>query len=162
MINIKRKSKAFTLAEVLIALMVMSIIMSAVATLAYALGSANKTVTRMGNNQAVLNHVTIQINDLVKNCNRITSGPKKAEMWMDKNANGVIDIDEEVAIEARSVDNILYIDGVEYSHCKNTQISADSNGFVYVIFDMELEQATRTYQVAASMRGSDKHAAGGG
>lgn len=162
MSNIKIKVRAFTLAELLVALMVMSIIMSAVATLAYALGTANKTVTLMGRNQTVLNHVTLQLYEIIKNSNQITSSTqKKIELWSDKNADGIIDADEEFAIEARNIDNILYINGTEYSQCKNVQVSSENSGFVYVFFDIQLEQTTKTYQVAACIRGSDKHAVGG-
>ena len=47
-----KNRKGFTLAELLIALMITSIILSAVATLAYSLGTANKITSEMGVNQA--------------------------------------------------------------------------------------------------------------
>jgi len=62
----KHNFKGFTLVELLVALVVTSIILAAVATLAYALGTVNDSSNDTAVKQAQLRYATLRISDLIK------------------------------------------------------------------------------------------------
>ncbi len=71
----KHDTNAFTLAELLLALVVTSIIMMAVVTLAFALGAANESSSDMAEQQAQLRYATFRISELIKHCKLICGTP---------------------------------------------------------------------------------------
>lgn len=160
--------KGFTIAELLIALMVTSIILSAVATLAYSLGSANKITSQMGLNQAFLRSVTLRVSDLIKKSNRVIAADSNTVLlWIDDNADGVIDDTEYVTIQNNLEGNAIIINQNEqYSLCQNVQFFTDvappDTKRVSVFFDLVQDEDTESYQVTASLRCSDKHYVSGG
>lgn len=58
----------FTLAELLVSLMVMAIILTAVATLASAMDLANEATKDIGEKQAQIRLATVRISELIRNC----------------------------------------------------------------------------------------------
>ena len=103
-------SKAgFTLVELLMALMVTAIILSAVATLAFALSSATSETDEMSANQAALRFGTVKLGDLIRNSRHalITSSNDIALWRSDDNGDNAINASELVYIEADSSDNSL-------------------------------------------------------
>ena len=64
-------NKAFTLAELLVALMVTSIVLAAVATLSFVIGSANDSTGDIAVKQAQIRFATIKIRDLIGSCRTI-------------------------------------------------------------------------------------------
>lgn len=71
----KHDNNAFTLVELLLALVVTSIIMTAVVTLAFALGAANESSSDMAEKQAQLRYATLRISELIKHCKLICGTP---------------------------------------------------------------------------------------
>ena len=65
----------FTLAELLIALMVTAIILSAVASLASAMGSANSATKEMGRNQTILRSASIRLAEIIRYSKLICATP---------------------------------------------------------------------------------------
>lgn len=93
--------KAFTLVELLMALVVTGIILAAVATLAYALGTVNDVTDDTSQKQAQVRYATLRISELIRHCKLICAVPGgDLALWRaDDNANGQINISELVYIE---------------------------------------------------------------
>ena len=163
-----KNRKGFTLAELLIALMITSIILSAVATLAYSLGTANKITSEMGVNQAYLRKVTLRISDLIRKSNQVISADTNSiVLWVDANADGVIDASERITIENNFEGNSIIINENEiYSQCQNVQFFTDvvppDTKLVSILFNLVQDGETESYQITASLRCSDKHYVSGG
>jgi prepilin-type N-terminal cleavage/methylation domain-containing protein len=96
-----RYENAFTLVELLVALIVTSIALAAVATLAFAIGAANDETDDTSQKQAQIRHATLRISELIRHCKLIcgTPGDDLAIWRADDNGNGQININELVYIE---------------------------------------------------------------
>lgn len=98
--------KGFTLVELLIALSVSGIILTAVATLAFALSSAHDSTEDTSEKQAQLRYTTLKLSDMIRQCRLVCGNPGddiviwKADDNPDDPNNGKIDISELVYIEA--------------------------------------------------------------
>ena len=101
--------RCFTLVELLVALMVMSIVFTAVVVLASALGSAHQSSGDIAQKQAQLRIATLRMSDLIKQCRLVcgTPGNDLAVWRADDNGNSKINETELVYIEAG--DNINFI-----------------------------------------------------
>ncbi len=97
-----RVVKGFTLVELLVALMVTSIILAAVATLAYALGAANDTTNDRAEEQAQVRYTSIRISELIRHCKLICgTADNDLAIWRaDDNGNGEINPTELVYLES--------------------------------------------------------------
>ena len=93
--------KGFTLVELLVALVVTSIILAAVATLAYALSTANDITDNTSQTQAHVRYATLRISELIRHCKLICgmSGDDLAVWRADDNGNGQINPQELLYIE---------------------------------------------------------------
>ena len=96
-----RYRSGFTLIELLLALIVSGIILSAVATLAFAVRVANDTTDDMSQKQAQIRYTTLRLSDLIRHCRLIcgTSNSDLAVWRTDDNADGQININELIYIE---------------------------------------------------------------
>jgi len=96
-----RYQRGFTLAELLVALVVTGVVLSAVATLAYALGRANDTTSDTSYKQAQVRYATLRISQLVRNCKLVCCATADDfALWRaDDNNDGQINIGELVYIE---------------------------------------------------------------
>ena len=103
----KRKSlsdfsrKGFTLAELLMALMVTGIILTSVVTLAYAMGSANDTADDTSSKQARIRGTTVRLSELIRHSKLICGivASNDIALWRDYDGNEYISVDELVYIE---------------------------------------------------------------
>ncbi len=93
--------KGLTLVELLVALMVTSIILAAVATLAFAMGAANDSSEDSARKQAQLRQATLRVSDLLKHSRLVCSyvGGDLAVWRNDDNDDGQINLNELVLIE---------------------------------------------------------------
>jgi len=91
-----RCNNGFTLAELLVALMVTSIVLAAVAALSFAMSSANDSTGDIAVKQAQIRFATIKIRDLITNCRMICHlEENNFAIWRaDDNADGYINLDE--------------------------------------------------------------------
>jgi prepilin-type N-terminal cleavage/methylation domain-containing protein len=98
----KRNEKGLTLIELTVALMVTGIILAAVATLAYALGSVGLSSDETCSSQAELRSATLRISELIRNSKLICGTPgDDLVIWRaDDNGDGMINPPEVVYIEA--------------------------------------------------------------
>ncbi len=96
-----RYEKGFTLVELLVALVVTGIVLAAVATLAFAMGTANDVADDSSQKQAQVRYATLRISELIRHCKLIcgTPGSDLAVWRADDNGNGQININELVYIE---------------------------------------------------------------
>ena len=96
--------RGFTLAEMIMAMMVVSIILAAIATLAFALGSANDTADNTSEIQSRIRYTTIRFSELIRNCKLIcyNSGTEVAIWRADDNGDNKINPGEIVYIETGS------------------------------------------------------------
>ena len=105
-----QNKKGFTLAELLIALVVTSIILTAVSTLAFALSSAKSTTDNTSRIQAQVRMTMLKIQELIRNCNLICSvSDEDIAIWSyDNNNDNKINIDEIIYIECGSDKDHLF------------------------------------------------------
>jgi prepilin-type N-terminal cleavage/methylation domain-containing protein len=97
----ERNNKAFTLVELLTALVVTSILLSAVATLAYAMTSATRTSDDTVIKQARLRTATLHLGELIRTSRMICAAPgNDLAVWTsDENDDGLVNVNELVYIE---------------------------------------------------------------
>ncbi|MBN2269204.1 MAG: prepilin-type N-terminal cleavage/methylation domain-containing protein [Sedimentisphaerales bacterium] len=96
--------KGFTLVELLVALSVSSIVLAAVATLAYAMSSANDSTDDTSVKQAQVRYATLRLSELLRHSKLICfAGPDDFAVWRgDDNGNGQINASELVLVEKGS------------------------------------------------------------
>lgn len=106
-----RFKNGFTLIELLVALVVTSIIMTAVATLAYAMSSANDATDDTSRKQAQVRFATLRISDLIRHCKLVcyASADELAVWTADVNADGKINIGELTYIEAGAAHDHVWL-----------------------------------------------------
>jgi len=97
--NTKYES-GFTLAELLMALIVTGIILGAVATLAYAIGAANDAADDTTCKQAQVRYATLRISELIRHCRLVFDETSEGlGVWRaDDNGDGQINADEVVYV----------------------------------------------------------------
>ncbi|MHC4742901.1 MAG: PilW family protein [Planctomycetota bacterium] len=104
-----RRPGGFTLVELLVALSVSSIILGAVAALAFAVQSANDTTDDTERKQAQVRYATLRISDLVRHSKLICyAGTDDFVVWKgDANGDGLINSSEIVCVEKGSEGTLL-------------------------------------------------------
>ncbi len=128
MINRHNNSKGFTLAELLVAMMVTSIILAAVATLAFAMGSVKDSTDDTSSKQAQLRYATLRLNDLIRDCKLVcaAAGGDVAIWKADENGDKKINASELVYIEAGAGRN--YIQLLEFTCADEIALSNIQGG----------------------------------
>jgi prepilin-type N-terminal cleavage/methylation domain-containing protein len=159
----QRRQKGFTLVELLIALMVVSVVLSAAAVLANAAASADTQTDRMGRSQTHLRQVTARVTDLIRRANRVTAASAdEFTLWLDVNADGLATADELVRIARGADGHALSIGaGETHSLCRNVSFAYDQNApdtrFVTIWFDLEESGLSQRRSICAGLRASDAH-----
>jgi prepilin-type N-terminal cleavage/methylation domain-containing protein len=115
--------KGFTLVELLVAMMVMSIILSAVATLSFTLGKLNSSSNDSSRTQAQLRYVTLRLSDLLGQCKLICARPGgDLAIWKaDDNSDNQLNITELIYLEKGSGSNYLKL--WQFSSASNPPIN---------------------------------------
>lgn len=157
------KNKGFTLVELMMALIISSIVLAAVVTLAGATTAANDATVQMGRQQGQLRQMSMRLTDLIRRANLVTTAAADGfQLWHDKNADGLATVNELTQV-ARGLDgNTLTIGSQEvYSNCKNISFSYDdplgNTRFITVSFDITENGQTQRHSVNAQLRASDAH-----
>lgn len=96
-----RNAKAFTLVELMVGLMVTSVILSAVATLAFAMSRGSTVGSDYAGTQAQIRRATVYVSDLISRCSLICAAPgNDLAIWRsDDNDDGRINLNELVYLE---------------------------------------------------------------
>jgi len=106
--KICKNRAGFTSVELLVALMVCSIVLTAVASLAYAIGSANRYSQERSDHQMALRCTTVRISELVKHSIMAFDAPNGIALWTgDENNDGLINGSELVYIETDAAGEAL-------------------------------------------------------
>ena len=157
------KKSGFTLVELMVALLIASIILAAVSTLAGAVTAADKATDQMGREQSQLRLVSMRLTDLIRRANHITTASADGfQLWHDKNGDGFMTANELTQVY-RGVDgNTLTIGSQEtYSNCKNISFGYDdplgNPRFITIRFDMTENGQTHRHSINAYLRVSDAH-----
>ncbi len=107
MIN-KRYKKGLTLVELIVAMIVTSIVLTAVVTLANALGTVNDVTDETSKKQAQIRFATVRISDLIRHCKLICGTPSgELAVWRADDGDGQININELVYIERGTENDYL-------------------------------------------------------
>lgn len=165
-IRSKHNFAGFTFVELLVALIVSGIIFTAVATLAYALGTANDAAGDKAEKQAQVRFATLRISELIRHCKltgTLTFGYGIYVWKEDSDGDNQMDLSEEVYIEAgngRDHIQLREIDGdtiVVIPECSNVQFqlndSAMKSKFVSISFDLVENGVSHRYQINTAIRG---------
>jgi prepilin-type N-terminal cleavage/methylation domain-containing protein len=121
--EIRATSHGFTLIELLVAMVITGIVLSAVATLAFALGSAHNITSDISSKQAQIRFASLRINELIRHCKLICyTGSADTALWKaDENNDGKINISELVYIEYGTSRNHLQL--CEFPSSDNSAIN---------------------------------------
>lgn len=104
--------KGFTLAECVLSLMVVGIILTAAATLAFAMNSAEKVTDKMGESQTYIRYATMRVSELIRGSSMVFATSHLHDgisIWTDDNGDGRIDTAELVYVEYDAANNELGI-----------------------------------------------------
>jgi prepilin-type N-terminal cleavage/methylation domain-containing protein len=108
-----RRRKGFTVIELLIGMLITSIVLSAVATFAYALSVASTISSDTALEQAQLRQATVRIGELIGACKLLCAAPgNDLVLWRsDDNADNQINLNELVYIERGDTCTMLRLCG---------------------------------------------------
>lgn len=151
-----RKS-GFTVVELLVALLVASIVLAGVATLANAATAAKEATDEMGREQSQIRQLTMYLTDLIQRSNGVTSySDGEFVLWHDDNYDSA-QTSEELTRVRRGADlNGLEIVGWKnYDICKNVEINyADAPDITFIMIGFTVTEnglATR-YTINGKLR----------
>ena len=176
----KRYKTGFTLVELLVALVVTSVILVAVATLAFAMSSANRATDDTSRKQAQLRYATLRISELIRHCRLIyaRSSSDLAAWRTDDDNDGQIDLNEIAYIRKGPDSNYLHLyefpsssggtvslgtmpaplgDDVKLiPQCSNVEFVVDAEPpmtkFVSISFELVEDNVVRHYQINCALR----------
>jgi len=154
------RGRGFTLAELLIALMVGSIILAAAATLASATSCAKTATDQMGRNGAAVMQLQNRLSDLLIRANQVLyTSSSEYWLWHDTNKDGNKTFSEYTRIYRGSSGQGLYIyiagsgKTERYAQCRNVRFAYNtSKSFVTVWFDLTDNGVSQTYTVSGALR----------
>lgn len=159
----RKKSDGFTVVELMVALMVASIILVAVATLAGATSAADRATDQMGRDQSQLRMVSMRLTDLIRRANRVTiSAVNGFQLWHDANADGIETSDERTTIIRGADLNTLTIGSKEsYDKCQDISFAYDAAApdtqFITVDFKITENGRLQQHSINARLWASDDH-----
>ncbi|MHC4132607.1 MAG: PilW family protein [Planctomycetota bacterium] len=113
--QMKKNSSGFTLVELLVALLITSIVISAVASLAFAFGNARDYAEKTSKQQSHIRFTTLKLSELLRHCRLVNclSGETIVIWREDDNGDDKININELVFINRGAERNYIQLD--EYS-----------------------------------------------
>jgi prepilin-type N-terminal cleavage/methylation domain-containing protein len=163
----KHNHNGLTLVELLIAMVVTSIVLTAVATLAYALGTANDSSDDTAVKQAQLRYATLRISELIKYSKLVyAASESEIVLWLDRDRNGELDF----AAELVAITKVTLAGGdmqlcefnsdpepvVLIPQCRNVEFMLDSappdTKFVGISFESQEKDVWHKYQISATVR----------
>jgi len=170
-----RYENGFTLAELLIALIVTGIILAAVATLAYALGTVNESSDDTAVKQAQLRYATVRISELIRYSKLVYAASEgEIVLWLDRDRDEELDITDELVAITRVILENDDMQLCEFNsapepvvlvpRCRNVQFRFDEPAlpptkrkFVSISFELVENGVVRQYQMSAALRGWAGH-----
>jgi len=114
-----RRQNGFTLAELLVAMVVTSIVLGAVVTLAYALGAADDAGDDTAQKQAQVRYATLRISELIRNCRLVFGATSDGLGVWRADDNGNKDINAEEVVYVNKGDEGDHLEFMEFSGSGN-------------------------------------------
>jgi type II secretory pathway pseudopilin PulG len=164
------RHKGLTLVELLVGLIVASIILGAIASLIFAVGTTHSSSSDTAAKQAQVRFATVRISELIRYCKLVyATSANRITIWKaDDDSDNNIDASELAYIETGTGKNYISLRyGVNPSviyivpECSNVQFLPDAAGpwteSVSVSFDIEEEGETHSYQINAVLRARAGH-----
>ncbi len=154
-----KHKRGFTMAELLVALMVASIVLAAAATLAGALAGGKRVTDQVGRTTVCLMQLQHRLSDLLTRAEGVCdSNAAGFCLWHDIDEDGAIDESEKTWVAAGATGDGLTIGGVEqYDFCLGVEIHYDvlppATKLVTVRFDIYDGRLTQPYAVSGTLRG---------
>jgi prepilin-type N-terminal cleavage/methylation domain-containing protein len=155
----------FTLAELLVAMVVTGIILAAVATLAYAMSSSSSGAEDISFKQAQVRFASLRLSELIHRCRLVYSfnaGTGSVVLWLDNNLDNAVSADELVTIEAGASRNYIKIQepGVgsffAIPQCSSVQFTFDQtpprSKTVNIAYQITEDGIVHQYRLNASLR----------
>ena len=165
-----RNEDGLTLVELLVALSVASIVLTAVATLAYAMGTANDASDDTSQKQAQVRYATLRLSELIR-YSKLVYAASESEiiLWLDRDRDEELDITDELV----AITRVILEDGdmqlcefnsspepvVLIPRCRNVQFRFDEPAlpptkrkFVSISFELVENGVVRQYQINAALR----------
>jgi prepilin-type N-terminal cleavage/methylation domain-containing protein len=171
MMSKQKQNKGFTLAELLVALMVMAIVLTAAATMAGALSSGKAANDQISRNGAYLLQVQSRLSDLIMRSNGVTAVTASADatyctnitLWHDSDGDLIQDALELIQINREADGTLMIINGSNqesYGHCGNVRFYPDDTTLssmrsIVVKWDMVENGVLQTYSICGTLRGKD-------
>ena len=140
------------------ALIVASIVLGAVATLASAATSAHEATDDMGRQQGQVRQLTMYLTDLIQRANEVISSSEgEFVLWHDNNCNGWKSHDEFTRVRRGGDCNGLEIVGrATYQICKDVEIYYDSEApnthFIMISFTVTENGLATRYTINGKLR----------
>jgi prepilin-type N-terminal cleavage/methylation domain-containing protein len=121
-----RNNKAFTLVELMVTLVITGILLSAVATLAFAMSNGSRAGADAAQSQAQLRLGTLRVLDLIQNCRMIlTASATELAIWRsDENGDGHINVNELTYLQCNGSQNTVSM--TQFSSAGNPEITFSS------------------------------------
>lgn len=164
------RHKGLTLVELLVGLIVSSIILGAIATLVFAVGTTHSSSSDTAAKQAQVRFATVRISELIRYCKLIyETSANRITIWKtDDDGDNNIDAPELAYIETnpeRNYISLRYGENPSVVHivpeCSNVQFVPDVAGpwteSVNISFGIEEDRETRSYQINAVLRSRAEH-----
>jgi prepilin-type N-terminal cleavage/methylation domain-containing protein len=180
--QVNKYKSGFTLVELLIALLITSIVVGAVATLAFAFGNARDFAEETSRQQSRVRFTTLKLSELIRHCKLVNSlSGDNIVIWKtDDNNDDTININELVFIDRGAERS--YIQLVEYLEtssigfgevvvpnpgwnkssvtlmdvCENVEFYLDTapphTGLVTIAFDIVEDNGFQHYQFSSQLR----------
>ncbi len=166
MVQKRKQVRGFTMAEMLVALMVASIILAAAATMAGALSAGKTANDQVSRNGAYLLQLQTRLSDLIMRANRVAGIDSQGlTLWLDKNNNGLPDIATEyVYVRTSATRDWIIISGTgfqeNYKQSSNVQFYLDNVDkalvkHITIKFDVIENGVPQTYTISGTLRGKN-------
>jgi prepilin-type N-terminal cleavage/methylation domain-containing protein len=152
------QKSGFTLVELMVALIVASIVLAAVSTLAQATVAADDATDQMGREQAQVRQLTMHLTDLIRRANKVTSSSEgEFVLWHDNNADGWESGDELTRIRrGADLNGLEIVDWAIYEVCESVDIQYDAAApntrFIRVGFTVSENGQMTEYSINGQLR----------
>jgi prepilin-type N-terminal cleavage/methylation domain-containing protein len=171
--------KGFTLCELIIALGITAVILTATVTLAYALSSATSSSDQLMRSDTILRSSTLRISEMIKHSNLVETTIRGGiVIWTDENTDGKIASTEVDYIEPSNGGSSIQMLKYPFSgqnlplfwvrvlsvrtlyatlipECSNISFTINAPSLVTISFDIDQDGISRNHQITAAVRCSD-------